>query len=951
MRRPAFLPANLISYLLLLLTIAGLYLLLPEQSHHAHTIQLAVAGPLSGRDQTKGQIMADSARLALEHYQSRRTASEPDIRLRLADDKNQPHTARTLAQQLADSNDIAAVIGHRSSTTSKEAIPIYSEAQLPVISGTASADYLSRDNAIFFRTTTNNSYQAWFITQYIARILRHKQISIIYEDDDYGISFSEGFYQAANEQKLIIEGSWRLSQHPDEMQDDLDKLIDQIIANPPSGAIFLALRDRSASKVIVRLRDAGIRAPLIGGMSIGKQSFARTLRAYASDDHARQNTISFPTEQDYTKKLYVASGLIFDSAGANAQHFRQAFLERFGYLPDAAAAAYYDATNILIQGLRHAPSSAIATTDKTRRYLIQYLKQIGAEKPYKGITSEAFFFNTLGDAVRPLTIGLFRDNKLVSAPVQLQLNHTAINQKATLSERPLIYTGIKIHDLSDIDAESFDHGMEFTLWFRSEQGLTPEDLDFLNAVQPIEILARTHQTLTDGTLYQSYRIRGRFQGNYLKSDVRYTQLKGYGQHLLGLHFQFKDQKRLQPVFVADSEWMEIDRKPAIEGLFSHDAVMNDPHWRIQQALVYQDRAQDLNQAFLTHAAESGSRFNLVIRIQESRFHFFQLIPEDIVKPVIGLSLLFSLLPHILRHRNLLHLPLKLLWLSQVTSVCILMISTEAAARYWLDPVMDDYQMSMLAGFFSSLWWISLAILIITGVRFLIWIPLEERTGRKPPRIIQAMLISIACGIALFGIIAFVFGHELGSLLATSGLLAMIIGFAIQMNIANFFSGIAINIETPFRVGDYIRIGNHQGMVTDITWRSTRLKTKSGEVISIPNAQGAESTVINYSLNQNHYRVPVIINTDPKHAPETVIQLLEQAVRQETRINPRLVEVDKPDISYQGVAAKGARYQIYVTTISFMPDDPAIDAIYERIWTLFNQAGIAQLTHHNRISYT
>jgi len=54
-------------------------------------------------------------------------------------------------------------------------------------------------------------------------------------------------------------------------------------------------------------------------------------------------------------------------------------------------------------------------------------------------------------------------------------------------------------------------------------------------------------------------------------------------------------------------------------------------------------------------------------------------------------------------------------------------------------------------------------------------------------------------------IAYVFGKPLTSLLATSGLALTIIGLAIQINISNIFSGLAINLERAFQVGDYIEI--------------------------------------------------------------------------------------------------------------------------------------------------
>ena len=51
---------------------------------------------------------------------------------------------------------------------------------------------------------------------------------------------------------------------------------------------------------------------------------------------------------------------------------------------------------------------------------------------------------------------------------------------------------------------------------------------------------------------------------------------------------------------------------------------------------------------------------------------------------------------------------------------------------------------------------------------------------------------------------------------------MIIGLAIQLNISNIFSGIALNLESPFHIGDWIRVKDYpEGQFLDMTWRSTR----------------------------------------------------------------------------------------------------------------------------------
>ncbi len=85
-------------------------------------------------------------------------------------------------------------------------------------------------------------------------------------------------------------------------------------------------------------------------------------------------------------------------------------------------------------------------------------------------------------------------------------------------------------------------------------------------------------------------------------------------------------------------------------------------------------------------------------------------------------------------------------------------------------------------------------------------------------------------MSFFGIVAFTFDYPLTGFLATSGLVAGIIGFAARENISNIFSGIALNVERPFRIGDWIEVGDNKGKVVNMTWRSTRIETSSENVV-------------------------------------------------------------------------------------------------------------------------
>jgi potassium efflux system protein len=134
-------------------------------------------------------------------------------------------------------------------------------------------------------------------------------------------------------------------------------------------------------------------------------------------------------------------------------------------------------------------------------------------------------------------------------------------------------------------------------------------------------------------------------------------------------------------------------------------------------------------------------------------------------------------------------------------------------------------------------------------------------------------------------IAFVYDYRLTGLLATSGVVAMIIGLAVQLNITNIFAGVALNLERPFLVGDWVMIHGRTpdpengviGQVIDINWRTTRLRTADDTEIVIPNGIISEKTITNFMHPNELSRFELDFTVDQNAKPERVIGLIHEAI--------------------------------------------------------------------------
>ncbi len=90
------------------------------------------------------------------------------------------------------------------------------------------------------------------------------------------------------------------------------------------------------------------------------------------------------------------------------------------------------------------------------------------------------------------------------------------------------------------------------------------------------------------------------------------------------------------------------------------------------------------------------------------------------------------------------------------------------------------------------------------------------------------------GVLFACVIAFP-GLSLGDIVATLGVGSIAIGFAFQDIVKNFFAGIILLVEEPFRIGDEIAVSDYQGIIEDISIRTTSIRTYQGEKVLLPNA--------------------------------------------------------------------------------------------------------------------
>ena len=200
------------------------------------------------------------------------------------------------------------------------------------------------------------------------------------------------------------------------------------------------------------------------------------------------------------------------------------------------------------------------------------------------------------------------------------------------------------------------------------------------------------------------------------------------------------------------------------------------------------------------------------------------------------------------------------------------------------------------------WWFWAAWFLVGALRAFV---VFQRSPREA-KLLQDLLAGLIYLAAAFAIIAYVFDLPIQGLLATSGVVAIILGLALQSTLGDVFSGIVLSFSRPYRPGDWISIeGGTDGRVMELNWRATYILTARRDLAIVPNSTIAKSKIINVSSPSGLHGTTVTVQVDAKAPPARCSEILEHAIR-----NSRLiVATPAPTITVKTINASYAEFEI------------------------------------------
>lgn len=208
--------------------------------------------------------------------------------------------------------------------------------------------------------------------------------------------------------------------------------------------------------------------------------------------------------------------------------------------------------------------------------------------------------------------------------------------------------------------------------------------------------------------------------------------------------------------------------------------------------------------------------------------------------------------------------------------------------------------------------------------------------RKSPKLLRELISAALFLAATIATVAMLLGQSAGGALASSGLIIAILGFAIRNVLADVLSGIALGLEAPFRIGDWVEIdGTIRGRVIEIGWRTTRLLTRNDTYMILPNSQISRQRMTNYSAPKKHYRASAEIVLSHGISIETGKILLAEAAKS----TPIIMQSREPDVRTLSYDTEGVRYTIRYWVPSFVDDIDCRDAVLTAVDAAIRRHGL------------
>lgn len=176
--------------------------------------------------------------------------------------------------------------------------------------------------------------------------------------------------------------------------------------------------------------------------------------------------------------------------------------------------------------------------------------------------------------------------------------------------------------------------------------------------------------------------------------------------------------------------------------------------------------------------------------------------------------------------------------------------------------------------------------------------IEEQKLSLPTTGLFYALLKIVIYSIGFLIILNLLNISITPIITALGVGGLAVALALKDTLENLFAGIHILIEKSIRVGDYVKLeGGQEGYVEDITWRTTRIRMLSNNLIVLPNSKLVQNIVINYNLPEKSMFISIPISVSYSSDPEKIEKILIEEVEKTSSKIEGILKDKKPLVRF------------------------------------------------------
>lgn len=901
---------------------------------------VALIAPISGANAGIGQSLRDGAQLYFDKVNAAGGVNGSLITLDVFDDDGNDANLRAIAETIARRDDVLAVIGPVSNAGIGQAAEVFDRTKVPMLVPTHTQTYPGA-RSWSFALGYDQRNETRFMANYVRNVSGDVLTSLIVDTADFAASATL-FQETYERFGAPIRHRWEIDPVDGGLTNQLGQIVDEIKNANDAGTLYLAMNGSTAAQLVKLLRDSGVKNDIVGPSQLATQAFTQ---GFGIADYAK-----------YTNGITTSLPLIFDTADEQAQQFRAQYLAAKGTVPDWVAAFGNESAHIISESIRALglgqSSDAIASGRAQLHDHLASLRTTGIA--IEGLSGPTIF-DAAGNATKPIQIGVYDGQNLISALTQLhpiganevgnfiQLVRDGralyVNDKF-MYKTNVVYTGMLIKSIRNFDAAAKTFEMDFTVWFRYRGEFAPQDVMFDNAIEPIKLETPDRQEQEGELKYLSYSASGKFNADFLRSSTE------YGLNMLGTSFRHRILDRNNLLYVVDVIGMGLVGEDNLtDKLRDSRALAPALGMVVENSWISQDIVRSEGLGSLTFVGSGKpqpdfSQILLGIITQTGAPSLRDFVPTEYLIYILIFAIVGAVFAKLMDRKREND---RIFWNAQswmLRVICwpLMLFSLGALVLNVAFDQLEYYYVDMLVIAYRVLWWLVPTMLLVLAVKRFVWTPLERRSQRLVPGSVRAMTTLLIYMLAIFGVIANVFEQSITSLLATSGVAAMVLGLALQGNIANIFSGIVLNLERPFTVGDILQMADGtEAEVIDITWRSIRVRSKLGKVYSIPNSSATQSQMIRVTHSRGEsYQYQQTILISPAHDPKLVTNLILEALDS----LPGVAKSPVPLARFVGTGDRGhASYEMQFSVPEYANREVVLGDVWAETWQRLHAHGI------------